>query len=105
MNPRVVKKDGLKHLDRVIQIVCRNLARNGYPLVLTFMQCAEYGIYTIIDLHAAPGGMQRYVEQFNRIVDCSKGKTLTGIQTTQLIKRCVSSKWRHAGKYPLTFIW
>lgn len=105
MNPRVFKKDGLKHLDRVIQIVCRNLARNGYPLVLTFMQCAEYGIYTIIDLHAAPGGMQLYVEQFNRIDDCSKGKTLTGIQTTRLIKRCVSSKWRHAGKYPLTFIW
>ncbi|AAW44253.2 expressed protein [Cryptococcus deneoformans JEC21] len=38
MNPRVFKKDGLKHLDRVIQI------------------CAKYGIYTVIDLHAAPGG-------------------------------------------------
>ncbi|WWC90955.1 uncharacterized protein L201_005893 [Kwoniella dendrophila CBS 6074] len=38
MNPRVFKKEGLKHLDRVVDI------------------CAKYGIYTIIDLHAAPGG-------------------------------------------------
>ncbi|ORX40964.1 glycoside hydrolase superfamily [Kockovaella imperatae] len=38
MNPRVFKKEGLKHLDRVIDI------------------CAKYGIYTVIDLHAAPGG-------------------------------------------------
>jgi aryl-phospho-beta-D-glucosidase BglC (GH1 family) len=38
MNPRVFKAEGLKHLDRVIEI------------------CARYGIYTVIDLHAAPGG-------------------------------------------------
>ncbi|KAK6906345.1 hypothetical protein I203_100330 [Kwoniella mangroviensis CBS 8507] len=38
MNPRVFKKEGLKHLDRVIDV------------------CAKYGIYTIIDLHSAPGG-------------------------------------------------
>ncbi|WWC72841.1 uncharacterized protein I206_106805 [Kwoniella pini CBS 10737] len=38
MNPRVFKKEGLKHLDRIVDI------------------CAKYGIYTIIDLHAAPGG-------------------------------------------------
>jgi hypothetical protein len=38
MNPRVFKTEGLKHLDRVIEI------------------CARYGIYTVIDLHAAPGG-------------------------------------------------
>ncbi|WRT69321.1 uncharacterized protein IL334_006305 [Kwoniella shivajii] len=38
MNPRVFKKEGLRHLDRVVDI------------------CAKYGIYTIIDLHAAPGG-------------------------------------------------
>ncbi|WWC72351.1 uncharacterized protein I206_106313 [Kwoniella pini CBS 10737] len=38
MNPRVFKKEGLKHLDRVIDL------------------CAKYGIYTVIDLHAAPGG-------------------------------------------------
>ncbi|KAG7532036.1 hypothetical protein FFLO_03911 [Filobasidium floriforme] len=37
MNPRVFKKEGLKHLDRVIEL------------------CAKHGIYTIIDLHAAPG--------------------------------------------------
>ncbi|OCF38455.1 endoglucanase C [Kwoniella heveanensis CBS 569] len=38
MNPRVFKKEGLKHLDRVVDI------------------CAKHGIYTVIDLHAAPGG-------------------------------------------------
>ncbi|KAK8844078.1 hypothetical protein IAR55_006872 [Kwoniella newhampshirensis] len=38
MNPRVFKIEGLKHLDRVIDL------------------CAKYGIYTIIDLHSAPGG-------------------------------------------------
>ncbi len=38
MNPRVFKREGLKHLDRVIEL------------------CAKYGIYTVIDLHAAPGG-------------------------------------------------
>ncbi|KIM87823.1 glycoside hydrolase family 5 protein [Piloderma croceum F 1598] len=38
MNPRVLKKDGFKHLDRVINI------------------CAKHGIYTILDLHTAPGG-------------------------------------------------
>lgn len=38
MNPRVFKKEGLRHLDRVIDL------------------CAKHGIYTVIDLHAAPGG-------------------------------------------------
>ncbi|WVF65296.1 hypothetical protein IAT40_000020 [Kwoniella sp. CBS 6097] len=38
MNPRAFKKEGLKHLDRVVDI------------------CAKHGIYTVIDLHAAPGG-------------------------------------------------
>ena len=33
MNPRVLKRDGFKHLDRVISI------------------CAKHGIYTILDLH------------------------------------------------------
>ncbi|GJJ09422.1 Endo-1,4-beta-xylanase 5 [Clathrus columnatus] len=41
MNPRVLKKGGFKHLDRVINI------------------CAQYGIYTIIDLHTAPGGQNQ----------------------------------------------
>jgi endoglucanase len=35
--PYVVKEEGFKHLDRVIEL------------------CAEHGIYTIIDLHALPG--------------------------------------------------
>ncbi|PPQ71278.1 hypothetical protein CVT25_001420 [Psilocybe cyanescens] len=38
MNPRVLKEAGFKHLDRVIDI------------------CAKHGIYTILDLHTAPGG-------------------------------------------------
>ncbi|KAF9005226.1 glycoside hydrolase [Cyathus striatus] len=38
MNPRVLKQSGFKHLDRVIDI------------------CAQHGIYTILDLHTAPGG-------------------------------------------------
>ncbi|PPQ72122.1 hypothetical protein CVT26_006862 [Gymnopilus dilepis] len=38
MNPRVFKESGFKHLDRVIEI------------------CAQHGIYTILDLHTAPGG-------------------------------------------------
>ncbi|KAF8063530.1 glycoside hydrolase [Lyophyllum atratum] len=38
MNPRVLKESGFHHLDRVIDI------------------CAAHGIYTILDMHTAPGG-------------------------------------------------
>ncbi|KAA1470976.1 glycoside hydrolase [Dentipellis sp. KUC8613] len=38
LNPRVLKPEGFKHLDRVIDL------------------CAKHGIYTILDLHTAPGG-------------------------------------------------
>ncbi|GAB7337244.1 hypothetical protein MBLNU457_g2617t1 [Dothideomycetes sp. NU457] len=38
MNPRVLKTEGFKHLDRVVDI------------------CAKHKIYTILDLHTAPGG-------------------------------------------------
>ncbi|PFH49164.1 glycoside hydrolase family 5 protein [Amanita thiersii Skay4041] len=38
MNPRVLKESGFKHLDRVIDI------------------CAQHEIYTILDMHTAPGG-------------------------------------------------
>ena len=38
MNPRVLKTEGFKHLDRVIDL------------------CSKHGIYTILDLHTAPGG-------------------------------------------------
>lgn len=37
-NPRVLKEDGFRHLDRVIDL------------------CAKHSIYTIIDMHSAPGG-------------------------------------------------
>ncbi|OSX62800.1 glycoside hydrolase family 5 protein [Postia placenta MAD-698-R-SB12] len=38
MHPRVLKPEGFKHLDRVIDL------------------CAKHGIYTILVLHTAPGG-------------------------------------------------
>ncbi|KAF6741194.1 endo-1,4-beta-glucanase [Ephemerocybe angulata] len=38
LNPRVLKESGFKHLDRVIDL------------------CAKHGIYTILDMHTAPGG-------------------------------------------------
>ncbi|KAI0258884.1 glycoside hydrolase [Gloeopeniophorella convolvens] len=38
LNPRVLKPDGFRHLDRVIDL------------------CAKHGIYTILDLHTTPGG-------------------------------------------------
>ena len=37
MNPRVMKPDAFKHLDRAISL------------------CAQYSIYTVIDMHTAPG--------------------------------------------------
>lgn len=37
-NPRVIKESGFRHLDRVVDL------------------CAKHHIYTVIDLHAAPGG-------------------------------------------------
>ncbi|KAF8587347.1 glycoside hydrolase family 5 protein [Ramaria rubella] len=41
MNPRVLKESGFKHLDRVIDL------------------CAKEGIYTVLDLHTAPGGQNQ----------------------------------------------
>lgn len=38
MNPRVLKPDGFKWLDRIVNL------------------CAEQGIYTILDMHTVPGG-------------------------------------------------
>lgn len=38
MNPGVLKPEGFKHLDRAIAA------------------CAQHGIYTILDMHTAPGG-------------------------------------------------
>ncbi|KAI9739264.1 MAG: hypothetical protein M1834_007477 [Cirrosporium novae-zelandiae] len=38
MNPRVLKEEGFKHLDRVIDI------------------CTKHNIYTILDMHTVPGG-------------------------------------------------
>lgn len=41
MNPRVLKEGGFKHVDRVVEL------------------CAKYKIYTILDLHALPGGQNQ----------------------------------------------
>ncbi|KAI5838510.1 glycoside hydrolase superfamily [Morchella snyderi] len=38
MNPRVLKTSGFKHLDRVVDL------------------CEKHGIWTVLDLHAVPGG-------------------------------------------------
>jgi len=42
MNPRVIKESGFQYLDNVIAL------------------CAKYQIYTIIDLHALPGGQNQH---------------------------------------------
>ena len=63
LNPRVFKKEGFKHLDRVV-----NLVRLGYlgelDHELTKAQCAKYRIYSIIDLHAAPGGLSVFTRVY-----------------------------------------
>ncbi|KAL4736114.1 putative glucanase [Aspergillus similis] len=41
MNPRVLKEDGFKHLDRVVKI------------------CADHGIYTVLDMHTVPGAQNQ----------------------------------------------
>jgi aryl-phospho-beta-D-glucosidase BglC (GH1 family) len=42
MNPGVIKEGAFEHLDRIIEL------------------CAKYQIYTIIDLHALPGGQNQH---------------------------------------------
>jgi hypothetical protein len=54
MNPRVLKESGFKHLDRVIDLVPFPFHTNVCPLI--FIQCAKHNIYTILDMHALPGG-------------------------------------------------
>jgi aryl-phospho-beta-D-glucosidase BglC (GH1 family) len=41
VDPRILKEEGFKHLDRVIKI------------------CARHGIYTILDMHTVPGGQNQ----------------------------------------------
>ena len=55
MNPRVLKVSGFKHLDRVIDA------------------CARHGIYTILDLHAAPGGQNTdwHSDHGSHIANCA----------------------------------
>lgn len=53
MNPRVFKAEGLKHLDRVVNLV-RPFCYT--PVASTDIQCGKYGIYSVIDLHAHAGG-------------------------------------------------
>ena len=55
MNPRVLKESGFKHLDRVIDT------------------CAKYGIYTILDLHAVPGGQNTdwHSDNGSHIANCA----------------------------------
>ena len=55
MNPGVLKESGFKHLDRVINL------------------CAKHGIYTILDLHTAPGGQNTdwHADHGSHIANCT----------------------------------
>ena len=75
MNPRVIKEEGYKHLDRVIEI------------------CAKYKIYTVIDLArctrwwviSRPIGLSRCEKTAYRQVRISTGTVIPAI--TKLIVR------------------
>jgi hypothetical protein len=65
MNPRKLKEDGFKHLDRVIAL------------------CANEGIYTVLDLHTAPGG-QNHVSVIQHMPSISTFSCCrTGTRTIQ----------------------
>lgn len=66
MKPGEYKETGFKHLDRVID------------------SCSRHGIYSVIDLHAAPGGMCRMMSFADQ-----QGKTTTGIVMRAIIKPTV----------------
>jgi aryl-phospho-beta-D-glucosidase BglC (GH1 family) len=76
MNPRVLKESGFKHLDRVIEL------------------CGSHGIYTILDLHTAPGGLNfaPYIPVHGSAV--FQDKMLVGIRITEDIWRTVRSRFR-----------
>lgn len=71
MNPRVFKPEGLKHLDRVIDLVRLSTSRVDWPAE---EQCAKHGIYTVIDLHAAPGGqnLDWHADAGNNQANCER---------------------------------
>jgi len=71
MNPRVFKPEGLKHLDRVIDLVGSEKCPGGRP---ADVQCAKHGIYTVIDLHAAPGGqnLDWHADAGNNQANCER---------------------------------
>jgi hypothetical protein len=56
MNPRVLKESGFKHLDRVIEL------------------CASHNIYTILDLHTAPGGKHFCNARLSRYLSFNRAK-------------------------------
>jgi hypothetical protein len=73
MNPRVLKHEGFKHLDRVIDI------------------CAKHGIYTILDLHSLPGGQVGVSARSLRVVLNKRCRTRAGTPTlafTSLTSGC-----------------
>jgi hypothetical protein len=63
MNPRVLKTEGFKHLDRVVDL------------------CAKHGIYTILDLHTLPGGQVSVLRAFRGKMIEVVCRMLTGIPT------------------------
>ena len=58
MNPRVLKESGFKHLDRVLRLVSRLLLTIDRSLA-DDSQCAQEGLYAILDMHALPGGQSQ----------------------------------------------
>jgi len=91
MNPRVIKESGYKHLDRVVELV-------RLVHVHTHYQCAKYGIYSIIDLHTAPGGKSTLYHRLIR-QDRTKDGIATPASRIQLASRarltCLPLVWDH----------
>ncbi len=81
LSPRVLKPDGFRHLDRVVDL------------------CARHGIYSVIDLHALPGGQNidwHSDNNTNQALCTSPANALTqsGSTATSRTARCgCGSSW------------
>lgn len=59
MKPFQIKEEGFKHVDRVIDIVGIPSLKRDAETPADDCKCAKHGIYTIIDMHALPGGQNQ----------------------------------------------
>jgi hypothetical protein len=76
MNPRVIKPEGFKHLDRVIKL------------------CAAQGIYTIIDLHALPGYQNQHWHSDNPTHQALLWKHKDFQDRTVVLWEAIASRYR-----------